>query len=259
MDKESAQDGLEKSVGTKTARPRNQSWLFNLCLWLIIASLLIAGIQSITFQPQGKTEAYFERQSNRRLAAPIEGLAISPTALDAPQPLNSVEVDIWFLPAPRVFSAEHIFAKRLERGRTTGGQVAYFIEFDEAGLNQYLNYWFGAWAKQNTHLRNAYMDLKPGGVIVYGEVDLGTRWQRAGAVFSLDESGRQFVFAGVDMAGELLAAPPYGPLTEGIKALTENGNRALRELRFIDPEGDLYIQQIVLSDNTAQIAAQRGD
>ena len=156
---------------------------------------------------------------------------------------------------PRVFSADIIFANRLERGRTTDGQPAYYVEFDEAGLNRYLNYWFGAWADQNAQLRDTHIDLIPGGVIIYGEINLGVRWQLVGATFHLDESERQFTFTGVDVDGEFLASPPAGPIAQGIEVLEAEGNRALREFKFIDPEGELSFQRIILLEDMAQIVA----
>jgi len=172
------------------------------------------------------------------------------------QPLEAVKIDIWFLPAPRVFVAEEIFAKRLERRLASNDRVTYAIEFDEAGLNHYRTYWFEGWVQQTINVRNATMDLKPNGLIVYGEVDLGLKWQRMGAVFNLDASGRQFIFAGIDLEGQLLATPPLGPIAEAVTTLELNGKRALRELKFIDAQGNLYIQQIILAEEGVQVIAQ---
>lgn len=224
--------------------------------WSALGVLLVAALQTVAFQPRGETAHYFANNVAPSLPPKIVWPPVNSSGLQTPQPLSSVTVDIWFLDNPEAFSAETIFAERLERGYTHSGELAYFIEFSEAGLDQYLNYWFGGWAQRTSQLRNTRAALKSGGLIIYAEINLGVYWQPVGAVFNLDDSGRQFVIAGVDIDGQLLSAPPSGPIAEGVKALEENGNRALRELIIIDPEGNLAIQQIVLTEDTAQIIAQ---
>lgn len=245
---------------TQAPKPINfylASLTARIALGLTLGLILWAALQAVAFQPRGETALYFENNIAR--AAPLNSVwpPVTSDRAYTPEPLTSVTVDIWFLDTPEAFSAETIFAERLERGYTDTGQLAYYIEFNEAGLDQYLNYWFGAWAQETLPLRNTRAALKPGGLIIYAEVNLGVRWQKVGAVFNLDESGRQFTLVGVDLDGQLLASPPSGPIAEGVRILEENGNRALRELTIIDPDGNLSIQQIVLTEDKAQIIAYK--
>lgn len=170
-------------------------------------------------------------------------------------PLDAVTVDIWFLSQPRTFPAGEVFAERLERGQTANGQLAYYLEFTEAGINTYLNYWFGAYLENHDRLRNAWLDLRPDGVVIYADLNLELGWERAGAVFVLDASGRQLTLIGVDIDGRLYSAPPSGPIAELTDQLAMQGNRALRELAFLDPTGRLMIQEMNISHDHIQVLA----
>ncbi|MBN1313010.1 MAG: hypothetical protein JXB30_16480 [Anaerolineae bacterium] len=238
-----------------TAKPRLASRIVYLVFWLVLVVVLFFTLQILGFQPQGDTGAYLEYQASQHTPATITWPVTGSPDPDpgTPEPLTSVVVDIWFLNEPMAFPSETVFASRLERGQMSDGRPAYFIEFDEAGLNQYLNYWFGKWASEHAQLRDTRVKLLPGGLIIYGEINLGVRWQQVGVTFHLDDSGRQLAFTGVDVDGEFLTSPPVGPIAQGIEALEAEGNRALREVRFIDPEGELAIQQVVLLEDTAQV------
>lgn len=172
------------------------------------------------------------------------------------QPLSSIEIAIYFLAEPRIFYEDEIFTNRLERRGGEDKPITYFIEYDEVGLNQYLNYWFGFWAESDGQIRNIRFDLKPAGLIVYADVDLWLRQQRVGIVFVLDSSGRQFAFKGVDIGGELFTQPPTGALANYIHYLESQGNLALSDLRFLDPAGTLTIHQIYLDEDFVQIIAK---
>lgn len=188
-------------------------------------------------------------------ATPAVGDGAASPAEDLPQPLGAVRVDVWFLSEPTTFYTDQIFAERLERGLAENGQIAYFIEFGEDGANTCLEDWFGEFVAQEARLRDPWIDLKPGGAVVYADVDLEVGWQQVGAVFMLDASGRQLVLAGVDIDGRLYSAPPAGEIADLVNQLESEGNRALRELTFLDPAGELTIQAISLSEDSALAVA----
>ena len=177
------------------------------------------------------------------------------TAPAGPQPLEEVVVDVWFLNQPETFESSQVYAERLERGSLDDDQVAYYIEYDETGLNTYLETWFGAYVASQYPLRNPRIDLKPGGAVVYAEVNLEVGWQEVGAVFTLDESGRQFVLDGLDVGGRFYSLPPDGEVANLASQLESQGNRALQDLTFIDPAGSLTVQSINLTEDSVQILA----
>lgn len=252
---------------------QHKSMFSNRRLWLLMAGALlicVVGLGTMWFRPLGDTHTYLNNMTFANPQAPLQWSetapelkaveAISSPATSDPNavgvlPLDAVTVDIWFLSQPETFDAEHIYASRLERGRIGDGPLTYYLEFTEEGLNQYLHYWFGEGSAVDPRLRNVWFDLKPGSLIVYADVDVLGNWQRIGAVFNLAADGRQFAFIGLDSAGQLYGAPAAGPIAEVINSLQAQGNRALRELKFVDPDGDLYLRQIVITEDGAQILA----
>ncbi len=168
--------------------------------------------------------------------------------------LDRVVVDAWFLSQPTAISVGEV-PGRVERGLSTDNDLAYYLEFDESGINTYLTTWFGEYWAQERRVRNIYLDLKPGGAVLYADVDLELGWQRVGAVLMLDVSGRQLILAGVDIGGRLYSTPPDGQIASLAAQLEYESNRALRELAFVDPAGRLTIQRISLGEDSIQVLA----
>ena len=188
-------------------------------------------------------------------ASPAEGVSPAAEPQSIPGPLDEVLIDIWFLSQPTSFGADEIYAQKLERGLVNGDQVAYYIEFDELGLNTYLGHWFGEYVVQTDRVRDVSIDLVPGGAMIYADVNLELGWQHVGAAFMLDPNGRQLSLVGVDIDGRFYSTPPAGSVAELARQLETQSNRALRDLVFIDPAGRLVIRQISLGPDQAQILA----
>jgi hypothetical protein len=174
---------------------------------------------------------------------------------DGPQALEAVTVDLWYLAQPQTLTFDQVGAERLERGKTESGETAYYIEFDEDSANAHLMEWFGDYIEQQSRLRDPWIDLKPGGAVVYADVDLEIGWQRVGAVLMVDGTGQQIQVVGVDVDGRLYSTPPGGQIAELAKRVESEANRALRELAFLDPAGQLAIQKISVTEDRAQILA----
>jgi hypothetical protein len=172
-----------------------------------------------------------------------------------PEALSEVTVDLWFLAQPQTLPSEQVGAERLERGEIENGETAYFIEFDEESANAHLMEWFGEYIEQQSRLRNPWIDLKPGGAVIYADVDLEVGWKRVGAVLMVDDTGQQIQVVGVDIDGRLYSTPPDGQIAELVQRVESEANRALQELTFLDPAGQLVIQEISVTENAAQILA----
>ena len=228
---------------------------------LVVAPAAVA-LRLAGFRSEGSTDDYLSEQASLEpptiqwsagsaLSAPltptvsVTGTAAPPQAGgdSLPESLDAVQVDIWFLSGPTTFYAEDIYAERLERGRVKDGKVAYYIE------------WYGRVVAQEERVRNVSLDLQSGGAVLYADVNLELGWQRVGAVFMLDASGRQLVLVGVDIDGRLYSTPPAGSIADLVAQLEAQTNRALRELIFLDPAGQLVIQRISISQDRVQILA----
>lgn len=231
--------------------------LFCITAAAIAIALNIAGVRL-----SGRTESHLTQTTppptiawaTPTLASPLT--VVNTPAPDAPQSLDEVQIDLSLLPQPRTYTADQVHAERLERGETADGQTAYYIEYDEAGFNSYMHTWLvNVNNRQADRLQNVWFDLKPGGIMIYADVDLVIGQQRMGALFTLDESGRQFVFQGVEIGGQLLSVAPAGEIANAVSQLEANANQALRDLTFLDATGPLTIQQITISEDRAQILA----
>ncbi|MBL8153579.1 MAG: hypothetical protein JNM70_05285 [Anaerolineae bacterium] len=110
----------------------------------------------------------------------------------------------------------------------------------------------------NDAFRNARVDLRPDGAVIYADVylrDLGL-WQPAGVVLRLDASRQQFYIAGVDVGGTLYAVPD-GTLGDQVRRIAEEGNAALRGLAA-EVGGGRYVLQSLTIDDTSITALLRG-
>lgn len=255
---------------------------------LIVATPAALALRFAGFRAEGKTDEIFDNKSPAQQPAILwsdeaaletssTDLAVIPTPLatpaadgSVPDPvpatqaqvatgpvaLEAVTVDIYFLSQPRTFYADEIFAKRLEKD-TQNDQTVYYVEFDEEGANQYLNYWFGQYVDYQymDRVKNPWVDLKPGGAIIYADVNLELGWKRVGAVFTLETTGRQLSLAGVDLDGKLYSTPPDGQIAQLVGQLESEANRALSDLTFLDPTGQLKLQVISLDENSVKLLA----
>lgn len=110
----------------------------------------------------------------------------------------------------------------------------------------------------NDAFRNARVDLRPDGAVIYADVylrDLGL-WQPAGVVLRLDASRQQFNIVGVDVGG-MLYAIPEGTLGDQVRRIAEEGNAALRGLA-VEVGGGRYLLQTLAVDDTSITALLRG-
>ncbi len=232
--------------------------LFRILAWVVMVPLAVCLLGALLLEALGlrigPTSAYGQNLSI--------GNEPVPTLLPgSSQPLPGTTITIWFLRGPRFFSADTIFARQLTRGTTADGKLAYYIEFDEAGFNQYMHYWFlppGDELKQYVDgLENPRIDLSPGGLTLLADVQVGGQWKTAGLVYQLDASQRQLNFRGIEFEGSLISTVPDSVLDERVgSALERLANRALRELTFIDSTGaHLTISQITLDDDQAVVLA----
>jgi hypothetical protein len=226
--------------------------------WALMISLSICLLASISLDQMGlrvgSAQAYFARPRPTPAAIP----ALEPGSIE---PLPGTTIIIWFLKRPRFFSADTIFANDLSRGRAPDGRLAYHIAFDEAGFNRYMSYWFFPTDQDLEQIvkgvRSPHIDLLPGGLTLYADLQVGPEWKQAGLLYELDGSGTQLNFRGIQFAGETLTAQPDSLIDHNVGQILERlANRALRELTFIDDSGaHLAIQRIVIGDDSAEVLA----
>jgi hypothetical protein len=110
-------------------------------------------------------------------------------------------------------------------------------------------------------VRSIQVDFRPGGGIVYADVNTGVFWQRVGIVVQLDPSHTQFQVVGVDVSGVVYNPDtlPFGLSDEVgdlIRDFEREGNEALRQLT-VDADGRVYrLYDIIIDDQTLTVLMQ---
>jgi hypothetical protein len=135
-------------------------------------------------------------------------------------------------------------------GNTSGGEAAV-VEFSESQLMNLCYERSTVCAGGNGQVRNAQVDLRPGGGVVYADVylrDVGI-WQNVGAVFRLDSSGRQLEVVGVDVGGTLYSLPA-SVLGEQVQQALDEGNALLNQAVLEAGGGQYRLADVQINDQS---------
>jgi hypothetical protein len=136
-------------------------------------------------------------------------------------------------------------------GTSNTGAPLATVAFTETGLMDMCYQRADLCGNGNAQYRNARVDLRPGGAIIYADVyvpDFGI-WQPAGVVLRLDNSQRQFQVAGVDVGGVLYDVPPNG-LGQQVSDVARVGNEMLNQLSLEASGGRYALSQVIIDDTT---------
>lgn len=146
----------------------------------------------------------------------------------------------------------------------TGSQVAT-ATFTEAGLLQLCNERSAVCSGADGRYRNAAIDLRPGGAVIYVDVRaelLGREvWQRIGVVLRLDAAQTGFDVIGVDVDG-ITYDPTSLPgglgdvVGESINEIENTGNDVLRQL-VLEAAGQRYVLSEAIIDHTTLTLVMR--
>ncbi len=176
---------------------------------------------------------------NLQHVGPLESaLPVPPEPLElAGEPQDRVEV---VLP-PRI--THPIALTPLELGgpvtvdTSTPGTTVYLLTIDESGLNDLLRRGIIAERSRDDRYRDLEIELQPGGLVLYGDVDLGLRWQRMGVLLLQDDSPLTLSTAGIVLDQELYVLPDEGGLLPRLLLPTGRQiQRALRALTVVGPQ-----------------------
>lgn len=201
---------------------------------VLIPRLPGLALQMAGFQPIGEADALLEDTAISE-ATPV---------LQSSSSLNQITVDAGDY-GSRQFSAGG--SLQIEQGLTDSGGDALLISADENGLLQLCQQYSAVCGSSDPRLRNARFDLRPGGVIVRGEIfsdQLG--WQSADVVVQVTAENRVSV-SGVSINGTVYALPPdsLGALVAEAEAAA---NDALRQLAVRAGGGSYRLDDIQITD-----------
>jgi hypothetical protein len=106
----------------------------------------------------------------------------------------------------------------------------------------------------NDQFRNARIDLRPGGAVVYGDVyipDVGL-WQSLGVVVQVDASGRQIQVMGVEVGGQLYGLPA-GTISKRVNDLLTQVNATLTQASMDAAGGQYALFSIQVTDDALTV------
>lgn len=213
---------------------------------LVVAVILLLpvlpglALQFSGFEPQGNTEQVFA---------------------DVP-PVPPVEVQNPVSPTQVVLNLGQFGQQELPQtldytvavgSSAAGGQLAT-VTFTEAALMDLCYQRSDICSNTNPQYRNARLDLRPGGGVVYADVFIQQFgiWQPVGVVMRLDASKRQFAIAGVDVNGTLYTLPP-NDMSVQIGDIVTSANQVLQQLSLEASGGRYALSEVQLTDTTATL------
>lgn len=188
-------------------------------LGLIVAGLVLIpllpqiGLQTAGFQPLGDTDSVLQQRS---------------IAQDAPPPINAAQV----APSNLTLNAGTWGSVSVNPNNADVimGESALQVSVTNSDLLQICNAISDFCTPNGVPVRNASFDVRAGAVVVNADFlvpDVGF-WQRAGLVMQI-EGGKRFNVVGVDVNGQLFAAPP-DELGDVIAEAERTANDVLRQL-----------------------------
>jgi hypothetical protein len=209
-----------------------------------LAALLVAltlpnlpsfALQAAGFEASGSTEALFAATSP------------APAPLDMPLNSNQLAVRLGSLPSQTISTRSASLRAAVGTDALTG-QMVMAVVADEAALADLCNRLSTVCGAEGTTVRRARFDLKPGGLIVYGEFFIPqlNAWQSAGIV--MQQRGIRLSIVGVDLNGSLYTSPPP-PFAEFLREVEAVANQAISQFA-ISSGGNTFLLRDVYIDET---------
>lgn len=133
----------------------------------------------------------------------------------------------------------------------------YLITINEDSAGKLLKETVFAEALDSDRYQDVVIDIHPGGLTVYADVDLGIRQQRMGLLLLRDADGLTLSPAGVVLGGELYALPESGLLTRLLLPMTGQAGRTLHGVTVVGPlPGEAQVDAVRFGHNSLQLMAQ---
>jgi hypothetical protein len=139
-------------------------------------------------------------------------------------------------------------------GTSAGGQQAAMASFTEAGLMEICQQrtTFCGPNSSDPRFRNARIDLRPGGAVVYVDTTLpqfGSISLPAGVVLRWDAPSRRVVVEGVDIGGQVYTGVQQS-LTELIALVEGRMNDLIQQAAVQTGGGRFTVSDVIVDDST---------
>jgi hypothetical protein len=137
------------------------------------------------------------------------------------------------------------------------GTTVYLLTIDEASLNQLLRRRILSDEDDGGRYRNLQIDLQPGGLVAYADVELGLRRKRMGLLLLQDDGDVTVSPGGVVLNEALYALPEEGTLARLLLPAGREIQRALRVLTIVGPlPGEASVETVRFHQDRLQILAR---
>lgn len=143
--------------------------------------------------------------------------------------------------------ADDTFASALWFGESIDGGSLGIVEFPESAIPNMCARVFNGCRTERYRIDR--VDFRPGGLMVYGSVNVGMVWQSLGVALLLDDDKRSLHVAGVIVGDTVYQAPTSGPIATVLNDLTRRGNAALAGLRVQGGGYDLPLTELFFDDD----------
>ncbi len=143
---------------------------------------------------------------------------------------------------------------QVEVGADSTGAQAAVATFSEADLFAICQQHSPLCDGSDPRFKNPRIDLRPGGAIFYADASIPNEYnvdltQTVGVVMKLDDTSRQFQFAGIDIGGELFDNPP-AQFADTVDRMQQGANTLLTQVTVDAGNGQaLTVAQISIDDN----------
>ncbi|MBU0705099.1 MAG: phosphodiester glycosidase family protein [Chloroflexi bacterium] len=176
-----------------------------------------------------------------------------PPLISEGSPLDRVEL---LLPQPLRLTPADLGDGEIIGDATTPGASAYLLALDETALNALLQRHFLPDDSIGDRYRDLWVDLQPGGLVLYADVNLGLSWQRMGLLL-LQEGEMALTPTGLVLDDELYALPDEGFLAQAIPRVQSTTAQALETLTLSGPlPGEARVSQVRFHADWLEILAQ---
>lgn len=140
---------------------------------------------------------------------------------------------------------------------STPGTTTYLLTIDEESLNRLIWELLFPQSQEKGRYRDSTIDLQPGGLVLYADVHLGIRWQRAGLLLTQDQGALTLSPAGVVVDGNLYAMPEPGSLAQLLLPDVRPARRAVEDLVIVGPlPGEARVDVARFHDDYVQILSR---
>ncbi len=135
-------------------------------------------------------------------------------------------------------------------GESVAGQPLAIAEYHESALASLCEFWMNGC--RNDRYRIDRIDFREGGMIVYGDINVGDLgwYEGIGIALRLQADRITFEPAGMIWGGELFDLPDSGPLADQIAHLARVGNNGLVNLHMDLDNFSLELAELRLNDDS---------